>query len=299
VLREALRAAATYGNLKSGWVIVADATTGAPRASRGFTAPAKRGDDLHWKDEEWILAQRFTPASLMKPLVAAVLLERGVATLDDPLPCEGASYVIGSNRYREWKKGGFSRLSLRQAVVQSSNVCLLEAASRLSPASLRRGLADLGITRLAERSEEVPDELARLAMGLGIELSPREFLAAYSRLAYPAARPGEASAPRADVSAAFRAMLRDCVKEGTCRNAETPMVEVGGKTGTALARGNQEPSLTENPRTIASFIGMVPAQSPEAIVLVVLTQEDDRAWAGGKLAAPAFRRIAESLATTP
>src|SRR5262249_24273924 len=88
-------------------------------------------------------------------------------------------------------------------------------------------------------------------------------------------------------------MLESVVeKEGTAPKARMADFRVAGKTETAqkvdpVARGYSD-------KRIASFIGMVPAESPRAVILVVIDEPKTDVY-GGHVAAPAFKEIAANL----
>lgn len=79
------------------------------------------------------------------------------------------------------------------------------------------------------------------------------------------------------------------VKGGTATKAAMEDYRVAGKTGTAqkadpVARGYSD-------KRIASFVGVVPAESPRAVILVVVDEPKTDVY-GGTVAAPAFKEIA-------
>jgi cell division protein FtsI (penicillin-binding protein 3) len=86
-------------------------------------------------------------------------------------------------------------------------------------------------------------------------------------------------------------MLESVVEPGgTAPKARLDEYRVAGKTGTAqkadpLARGYSD-------KRIASFIGLVPAEAPRAVILVVIDEPLKDVY-GGLVAAPAFKEIAQ------
>jgi len=79
--------------------------------------------------------------------------------------------------------------------------------------------------------------------------------------------------------------------EGTGRRAAVPGYRVAGKTGTAVKAGV---GGYDNRRNIASFMGLIPAESP-ALAIIVVVDEPQPEHTGGVVAAPVFRQIAYEL----
>jgi cell division protein FtsI (penicillin-binding protein 3) len=92
-----------------------------------------------------------------------------------------------------------------------------------------------------------------------------------------------------------REILGTVVQEdGTATQARIEGFLVGGKTGTAqkveLGTGRYSPD-----KRIASFIGFLPLQDPEFLILVVVDEPKGEVY-GGVVAAPAFNQIAVKTA---
>ncbi len=101
-------------------------------------------------------------------------------------------------------------------------------------------------------------------------------------------------------------LLMGCVaKDGTAPLAAIPGYEVAGKTGTTqkympdgpmMANGKRKllPSKTHH---VSSFVGFFPASNPRVVISVIVDDADARSpgGAGGKIAAPSFRKIGEQL----
>jgi cell division protein FtsI/penicillin-binding protein 2 len=97
--------------------------------------------------------------------------------------------------------------------------------------------------------------------------------------------------------AIIRAMKLVTREGGTATKAAIPGYEVAGKTGTAqkwVSEPGGRGGFYAYDRCVASFIGIVPADAP-AFVLIVVADEPTRGGSryGGIVAAPAFSRMAE------
>ncbi len=94
----------------------------------------------------------------------------------------------------------------------------------------------------------------------------------------------------AETTAEILKMLREVVSEGTGARAKIENVSVAGKTGTA-----QKASITNNAgygdERFASFVGIVPADAPKYVVLVMIDEPQTSQY-GGVIAAPAFKEVA-------
>jgi cell division protein FtsI (penicillin-binding protein 3) len=88
-----------------------------------------------------------------------------------------------------------------------------------------------------------------------------------------------------------RMMERTVEKGGTGVRAALRGYRVAGKTGTAQKADPAGGGYAED-KYIASFVGFVPAENPEIVVLVVIDEPYKHHY-GGVVAAPVFRRIAQ------
>jgi cell division protein FtsI/penicillin-binding protein 2 len=162
--------------------------------------------------------------------------------------------------------------------------------------------------------------VTRFPIGQGILVTPLQMVQAYSSLANDGTtmqpylvdhirdpRTGEErySVPVAkartvrpeSARAIIRAMKLVTREGGTATKAAIPGYEVAGKTGTAqkwVSEPGGRGGFYAFDRCVASFIGIVPADAP-AFVLIVVADEPTRGGSryGGIVAAPAFSRMAE------
>lgn len=100
-------------------------------------------------------------------------------------------------------------------------------------------------------------------------------------------------------AAMMRTALEKVVKDGTAKRAAVSGFPVGGKTGSVAKHKKVGSGYIGPDRNIVSFVGMMPAQDPAFVCLVVI---DDplivgTKHEGGAIAAPVFRQIATRVAT--
>ena len=85
--------------------------------------------------------------------------------------------------------------------------------------------------------------------------------------------------------------MEDVVERGTAREAQIPGYTIAGKTGTAAKLVNGRYSKSDYN---ASFVGFLPSRDPAVAIIVVVDSPHAGTFFGGSVAAPIFRRIAES-----
>ena len=96
-----------------------------------------------------------------------------------------------------------------------------------------------------------------------------------------------------DAAQTLLTMLHGAAENGETRGTLVPGFKVAGKTGTAqipdFVNGGYDSSLT-----IASFIGAVPAEDPQFVILVKIDKPTTEPW-GSLIAKPAFAVIAQEI----
>jgi len=115
------------------------------------------------------------------------------------------------------------------------------------------------------------------------------------RIIHEGGTPEQPAAPKTtrvvsrDTAIQVRAMLESVVGEGgTATNAKIPGYRVGGKTGTAQVIDERAGGY--NDQVIASFVGMAPADNPQLVVGVFISEPQIGNY-GGELAAPVFKKV--------
>lgn len=269
----------------------------------------------------------YEPGSTLKALVVAAALDAGQVTETDRFFCENGAYRISGHTIHDVRPYG--DLSVERIVAKSSNIGALKIGELVGAERYRAYLQAFGLGQLTDI--DLPGEivgilperwsrikLATVSFGQGVAVTPLQLACAYAALANDGMlmRPyvvSEVVNSRGEVVRANRPTpLRQVVQPETARRvravlervvqpdatgwrAQVPGFRVAGKTGTSQ-KIDPRGGYSETGR-IASFVGMVPAERPRLVILVVV-DEPQGVTGGGAIAAPVFREIARrSLAT--
>lgn len=270
-----------------------------------------------------VLTDPYEPGSVLKPLVVAGALEKGLTTPDEVLDCGNGSFRFGSRTVRDHKP--FGSLTVTQIVAQSSNVGTCRIALRMGKEGVRRVLADFGLGGKTgiDLPAESPGQLKPAAqwtdytltsapIGYELLVTPLQLACAFSTIAsggvwirprviaevltedgFLVYRPFSGP-PRRVVSeqtaAKIRRMLEEVVDSGTGSEAAPKGMRVAGKTGTTQVL-DRSTGTYQSDRHIASFVGYAPADNPRICMAIVFCEPQGSY--GGKVSAPVFRRILE------
>ncbi|MEN6622009.1 MAG: penicillin-binding transpeptidase domain-containing protein, partial [Smithella sp.] len=84
--------------------------------------------------------------------------------------------------------------------------------------------------------------------------------------------------------------MREVVTDGTGKSANSKIVEIAGKTGTAEVAGKG--SYLEG-KWVSSFTGFWPFKTPRYAMIVVIGEPTKGKYYGAEVAAPVFKKIVE------
>jgi cell division protein FtsI (penicillin-binding protein 3) len=262
-----------------------------------------------------IVTDQYEPGSTFKMVVAAAALEAGLVTPDTTFRLAPTIKVYDRTVHeahrdqpavREW--------SVTEILAQSSNVGAVTLGLEVGKERLVDMITRFGFTRPlgidfpgeAGGSMPSPDRwsgstIGNIPIGHGIATTPLQMAAAYAAIANDGVmvRPRlvrNAPAPERrvispEVAGQLRRMLETTITEGTGQQAGVARYVVAGKTGTAQKVKEDGPGYSRE-KYVASFVGMVPADDPQLVILVVV-DEPSKAYYGSTVAAPAFARIAD------
>ena len=262
------------------------------------------------------VTEPFEPGSTLKPFIAAALLERKRARVDEIIDTKGGELVIYGRKITDLHRA--KELSLADVIRYSSNIGIVQFGSRLSRREQYETFRDIGLgtptgVPLPGESEGIlrrpskwsSQSAASMVMGYEISVTPLQLVSAYASLAnggellqphvvreirnsegellYKAKRRVLRRVFSESVANEVRDLLKSVVDSGTAVKADLATFQMAGKSGTAR-RTEQGQGYVEGNYT-ASFVGLFPANRPQYVVLVKL-DSPRRAYFGGEIAAP-------------
>lgn len=298
----ALREGLAEHRAERGWAIVLSVKTGEVLAMANLPDYDPKDFNKALPDERInrAISEVYEPGSVMKTITACAVLNEGRANPDTMINTarnDPNYYRLPGDVGHKWDEF----MSVRDALVHSSNIVYGKLGSDLGPKLLYQYMTNMGLGR--KTGVELPGEevgiiptpqnwdkvkWSRAPIGQGVAVTAIQLATAYAcigndgELLRPyivkrVERNGEVISqhtrkevignpiqPR--VARQVLAMLTGVAKKGgTAKRAAVPGYSVAGKTGTAQMKEGKGYSSTN---FHASFIGIVPATRPEIVILV-------------------------------
>ncbi len=311
---------------QSGTIIVMDPRTGAILAMA--SNPCFSPYDFYDAPEEMLLnpivSQQYEPGSVMKLITMAAALDSGAATPASTYYDSGV-IVIGGHAMYNWDRSARGTVDMTGLLAHSLNVGAATIATWMGPDTFysyyqRFGFGrPTGIDLMTEASGIMPlpgdpswteSSLGTNAFGQGLAVTPLQMLSAVTALANDGYlmqpyivqeihkdgqilvhKPTVLSRPISQQTAEQLTAMAITAVRTEVFGAQIEGYTVAGKTGTAQI---PEGGIYHPTDTIASFIGWLPADSPEIAVLIKLDRPMASPW-GSTTAAPAFAGLATDL----
>ena len=318
----------------AGWVIVQRVKDGAivamascpdfdPMHYNDAASDAYTAEDC-WKNRA--VSFNYEPGSMMKSLTVAAALNERIVSPDTVFDAYMGSWEYAGRIIHDHPTG---KLTVREALVKSSNIVTAKIGLLLTPMKLYTYLRAFGLG--ARTGIDLPGEEAgilrnwknwdnvtcsRVPFGQGVTVTAIQMCNAYTMIAndgvllkpyviskivdskgeaiYEHGREVVGRPIRAEVAKQLREMLSGVTRRGgTATRAQVRGYTVAGKTGTAQKTINGKVSSTDY---YASFCGMIPATRPEFVILVTLDAPEFKGpHTGGNAAAPVFQIVADAL----
>lgn len=310
-----LKNAVTKHKAKGGLVVVADAVSGEilAMASQPGYNPNNPDERKSGALRNRAIVDSFEPGSTVKPLLIAQALELGAYRPASHVDTGPGWWKLGALTVRDVHAHG--DMDLAMILTKSSNVGAAKIGLAIGPEAVWSGYQKFG---LGERvSAGFPGEAnpllrpypewgqiatATASYGYGLSVNALHLVRAYAALANDGLMPqlhlvadGRPQPPpqraiSAETARAVRGMMEGVVtREGTALRAAIPGYRVAGKTGTV--RKVSDTGGYAQKRYQSAFIGMVPADRPRLIGLVLIDEPGADAYYGGLVSAPVFATV--------
>ncbi len=322
---EELKAAGEKYNIEGGSVTVMDPNGGdiLAMASESSFNPNhfEEYDEKDWQSKA--VTDSFEPGSVFKIFTAATFLEEGYYDFSDILYGPG-SIEVENESINCWSKDGHGRQNMVEVFANSCNPGFVQMGLSMDREEFAEGLRRFNFGR--STGVELPGEAsgrliprrfsdleqATLSFGHGISATPLQLISAGAALAGEGMlyKPrlvkrltnssGETAvdfspqqirqAVSLETAEKTRKLMREAVREGTGTEAQIPGFDIAGKTGTSRHYGDEEIYDT-------SFLGFLPGDNPEIVILVVLNGLEGDDYFASENAVPVFKNIAERIIT--
>jgi len=279
--------------------------------------------EVDWRNPA--ISEQYEPGSLMKVLTIAAALDNGTISKDWTYNDQG-SIEVGGIKIENWDKRAYGVVDTQGILVQSLNVGAATVSLGMGPVDFFRYFSKFNLGRLTGVNLEgeatgtmyilgdpnySDSNLGTNAFGQGLAVTPLQMITAVSAIANDGLMmqpnivqkivtadqvvPSQPTALGRPITAETARLVRDMmiavVRDGLDSDAQLPGYTVAGKTGTAEI---PTPVGYRSDAWVMSFIGFLPADDPQVIVLIKLDEPKTGRWAS-QVVAPIFRRLAERL----
>jgi cell division protein FtsI (penicillin-binding protein 3) len=275
------------------------------------------------------ITDQYEPGSTFKIITMALALGSGRFELSDIINVEHGRFRIGRRTIRDDHE--YDTLSVEDVLVYSSNIGASKLALAMGDERVYKAIKEAGfVSRLGVDFPSEADGailepkwrdhyLANISFGHGISASPMQIVALYDAIATDGylSRPylGEEKIGYdgthctlnnnyrirqvfpADLTHILKSLLCEVVQRGTATKANSEIVQIAGKTGTAL-KLREDGRGYDHRKARASFVGFFPADNPMAVGIILLDEPKNSRY-GGETAAPVLRNIAERYYVLP
>lgn len=308
-----LKAAVAKHKASSGSVVMLDVKTGEVLAMAN--QPSFNPNDRSQLSSDALRNRAITdlvePGSTMKPLTVLAALESGKFSPETVIDTNPGYIRVGRKTFLDHRNYG--EIDLTMLLMKSSQVGTTKLALQLEPEHIRDMFFRMGLGQspgtgfpgespgsLPQYRKWKPIERANFAFGHGLSATALQMAQAYAVLASDGVRkpltllkteqiPEGEQVADAKLVSKLREMMSSVTRTGgTATRAAIPSYDVAGKTGTVHKVGKHG---YEKNRYVAMFAGMVPAENPRLVTVVIINDPQGGQYYGGEVAAPVFANV--------
>ncbi|UCD64706.1 MAG: PASTA domain-containing protein [Candidatus Zixiibacteriota bacterium] len=321
IVEEELRQGLDEFGAKSAQAVFLDCHTGQVLAAAHYDPREK---DAHRPVKLRAVSDMFEPGSVLKAFTAVGVIEDSVIDFSDSIYCEEGKWRVGRRVLHDDKEHGWLRF--REVMELSSNIgiakcALMQGGERLFETLARFRLGQKtniglpgetgGLLRKPSRWSDY--NTSALAMGHSVAVTAIQLASGFAAIANGGklyrpglvlgtvdARGSLASESRPEMlgqvltratADTLASILRGVVESGTADAANSTVVSIAGKTGTAQIPNPVTKGYYWN-HYMASFAGFFPCERP-LLAGVIVYEDPQPIHYGGYTAGVSFRRVAE------
>jgi cell division protein FtsI (penicillin-binding protein 3) len=323
IVEQELARALCENGAKSGIAIFQRAETGEILACASLDsagAPSNRNRAI---------TDQYEPGSTFKMVAVAAALTSGKYRPSTIVNVENGKYRVDDRIIQDDHK--YDRLTVEEVVIHSSNIGAAKLGLAMGDELMFKAIKEagfvmpLGIDFPGEAAGEILDltwrdhYLANVCFGHAISATPLQMVGLYSAIASG----GDLYRPfigkeimyedgrrevlnhvhkmrdvfPQELTKTLSGFLRQVVIMGTATKADSGVVTIAGKTGTALKLRDDKKGY-DHSKAMASFVGFFPYEMPQVVGIVVFDEPKTSRY-GGEMSAPVFKNIAERYSVLP
>ena len=330
VTENALKKALKFHNADWGTVVVMEVNTGNIKA----IANLKNNDGAFDEYYNHAIAEHSEPGSTFKAASLIAGLEDGYYSLLDSVDTEDGTHRFYNEIMRDSKKGGYGKITIGEAFVQSSNVGISKVTNKYykkNPEEFIDRIYKMGLCTPLDLELPYPNSLLVkqpggpgwsgvtlpwMSIGYSLRLTPIHVLTFYNAIANDGVmvkplfttkilKDGKLISKNTSevINSAICSKktideimpyLIDVVERGTAKSIKNNRYKIAGKTGTSLIAYGKK-NEDQTKKYQTSFVGFFPAEKPKYSCIVVVNNPKENGFYGGNVSAPVFKEISDKI----
>lgn len=330
VTENALKKALKFHDADWGTVVVMEVNTGNIKA----IANLKNNDGAFDEYYNHAIAEHSEPGSTFKAASLIAGLEDGYYSLLDSVDTEDGTHRFYNEIMRDSKKGGYGKITIGEAFVQSSNVGISKVTNKYykkNPEEFIDRIYKMGLCTPLDLELPYPNSLLVkqpggpgwsgvtlpwMSIGYSLRLTPIHVLAFYNAIANDGVmvkplfttkilKDGKLISKNTSevINSAICSKktideimpyLIDVVERGTAKSIKNNRYKIAGKTGTSLIAYGKK-NEDQTKKYQTSFVGFFPAEKPKYSCIVVVNNPKENGFYGGNVSAPVFKEISDKI----
>jgi cell division protein FtsI (penicillin-binding protein 3) len=333
VAEHALRKQLHKHDADHGVAVLMEVKTGAVRAIVNLH---RKGPGVYVEDYfNYAIGESTEPGSTFKLATIMAALEDHMVRLTDTVDTENGAYRYYDRVMRDSHRGGFGKITIREAFEKSSNIGMSRMIVDRYKNQPRRFVDRLYAMDINEKlgieikGEGIPEikypgdnswsgvTLPWMSIGYEVKMTPLQILTLYNAVANEGkmvkpmfveglskhGRMVDRFQPKVlnPSIASFttieqaRQLLEGVVERGTATNIRNSRYSIAGKTGTAQVAKGSSGYKNGGVEYQASFVGYFPADKPRYSCIVVVNAPSNHVYYGNVVAGTVFREIADRV----